>query len=82
MKPNSKFIYSNTFISIDDSIKKQEIWRQKQIFMFFKATFALDFYFLALSRSKLEITGPFFFLIYEADEEIITKQLKSHLKKN
>ena len=37
MEKNSKLIYSNTFISIDDSIKKQEIWRQKQIFMLFKS---------------------------------------------
>jgi len=37
MKPNYKIIYSNKFISIDDSIKKQEIWRQKQIFMLFKS---------------------------------------------
>jgi len=37
MKKYSKLIYSNSFISIDDSIKKQEIWRQKQIFIFFKS---------------------------------------------
>jgi len=37
MKKYSKLIYSNSFISIDDSIKKQEIWRQKQIFILFKS---------------------------------------------
>ena len=37
MEKYSKLIYSNSFISIDDSIKKQEIWRQKQIFMLFKS---------------------------------------------
>ena len=37
MEKYSKISYSNKFISIDDSIKKQEIWRQKQIFMLFKS---------------------------------------------
>ena len=36
MEKYSKISYSNKFISIDDSIKKQEIWRQKQIYMLFK----------------------------------------------
>ena len=31
-----KIIYNNKNISIDYSIKKQEIWRQKQISMLFK----------------------------------------------
>jgi hypothetical protein len=37
MEKYSKLIYSNKFISIEDSVKKQEIWRQKQIFMLFKS---------------------------------------------
>lgn len=37
MEKYSKIIYSNKFISIDDSIKKQELWRQKQICILFKS---------------------------------------------
>jgi hypothetical protein len=36
MEKNNKIIYLNKFISIEDSLRKQEKWRQKQISIYFR----------------------------------------------
>jgi len=36
MQSNYKINHTNKFISIEDSLRKQEKWRQKQIYIYFR----------------------------------------------